>query len=119
LDRKQSVTWDDIVEWAVAHPYISSAVVVFVVAGLLMKLAEEFPRFAPVARGIGYIFAIIVGGLALFLWIIPGFDEALAAHSRLENTASVIAVLLGFILLALWHVIAALDRIRTILERNR
>jgi hypothetical protein len=39
-------------------------------------------------------------------------------HSRLENTASIIAVLLALILWALWRVIAVLSQIRAALERN-
>jgi hypothetical protein len=119
LERKPSVTWDDIAGWAVAHPYISIPVVVFVVAGLLMNLSENFPRFAPVARGIGWILAILVGGFVLFVWIMPEIDEAIFGHSRLENTASIIAVLLAFILWALWRVIGVLGQIRAALDRDR
>ena len=119
MERKPGVTWDDILGWAVAHPYISSAAVLFFVIGLLTYLAEQFPRFAPVVRVIGWIFVIIVGGLVLFFWIMPGIDEAIAARSRVENTASVIVVLLGLILWALWRVIEVLTQIRAALERNR
>jgi hypothetical protein len=119
LERKPSATWDDIVGWAVAHPYISIPVVVLIVAGLLMSLAENFPRFAPVARAIGYILAIIVGGFVFFVWIMPEIDEALFGHSRLENTASIIAILLAFILWALWRVIGVLGQIRAALQQVR
>ena len=119
MDQKASLTWDDINGWAFNHPYISIAAVVFIAAGLLINLAEKFPRFAPIARGIGWIFASLVGGLVLFIWIIPAIDEAIAAHSRLENTASIIAILLAFILLVLLHVIWALYQIHAALERNR
>jgi hypothetical protein len=118
LERKPSVTWDDLVEWAVTHPYISAPVAVLIVAGLLICLAEQFPRFAPVARGIGWILAIVVGGLVMFIWIMPKIDEVIFGHSRLENTASIIAVLLALILWALWRVIAVLSQIRAALERN-
>jgi CBS domain containing-hemolysin-like protein len=111
------VTWNDIVEWAIAHPYISTPVVVLVIAGLLMKLAEQFPRLVPVMRVVGVIFAILVGSLILFVWIIPGIYEATAAHSRLENAASIMIILLAFILLALFHVVQVLDQIRKALEQ--
>ena len=94
MERKASVTWDDIAGWAVDHPYISFAAVVFLVVGLLTSLVDQFPRFEPVARVIGYI-AILVGGLVLFIWIIPALYEAITAHSRLENTAIVICHLAG------------------------
>jgi hypothetical protein len=110
---------NDIVGWIVAHPFISSAVVILVVAGWLMSLAEHFPRFAPVARAIGYILAIIVGGFVLLVWIMPEIDEAIFGHSRLENTASIIAILLALILWAMWRVIEVLRQIRATLERDR
>jgi hypothetical protein len=110
---------NEIVGWAIAHPYISIPAVVLVVAGLLMNLAENFPRFAPVARAIGYILAIIVGGFVLFVWIMPEIDEAIFGHSRLENTASIIAILLAMILWALWRVIDVLGQIRAAVQQVR
>jgi hypothetical protein len=63
--------------------------------------------------------AILIGGFVLFVWIIPDAYEAITAHSRLENTVSVIAILLALILWALWRVIEVLGQIRVALERDR
>ena len=119
MERQSILTWDDIIAWLINHPYISFAGAVFLLVGAVGSLVEKFPSLGPVARVLGYGLAIIVGGFAFFFWLVPDVYNAVSSHSRLENTANIIVILLVLILAALWRAIEILKAISRALTHGR